>query len=173
MNIKFVTLKHIMCRHNENTNSGNTFKLTFIAVALILSLLLMNNSGLAQASGPSQGSKDTKSQKCELGLLPTPACQSVSNRGQANSGNEKDASRTEDGGQMNDIGKSATETDNGGTATGTNNANSAINQNQQSTQLCASGNVKALPHSTIICNNNADLGQANNGNIEPSQTANQ
>ena len=48
---------------------------------------------------------------------------------------------------------------NGGSAStdsspgGLNTANSTINQNQQSTQLCATGNIKALPHSTIICNN--------------------
>jgi hypothetical protein len=59
-----------------------------------------------------------------------------------------------------------------GVGTGSSNtANSAINQNQQSTQLCATGNVKALPHSTIICNNNADLDQANSGNISTNQTA--
>ena len=75
----------------------------------------------------------------------------------------------------NSAGPNMNASDNGvgteGSTASSNSANSAINQNQQSTQLCATGNVKALPHSTIICNNTADLGQANNGNISTDQTA--
>lgn len=162
-----------MCRYNENINSVNTFILAFIAVSSVLTVLLMDNSGFAQASGSIQGSKDPKSEKCALGLLPAPACQNAPNRGHEKNENEKDTSRGEDAGQMNDIEGSGTQTEDEGTPTEINTANSAITQNQQSTQLCASGNVKALPHSTIICNNDADLGQENNGNIESSQTANQ
>ncbi|WP_458720768.1 hypothetical protein [Candidatus Nitrosocosmicus sp. R] len=138
----------------------------FIASALILTPLIVSNGALAQ---PSNFNKLSKVEKCASGDLPSSACKKVSERSQANNG-DIDAGQT-GGGTGPNLGGSGNGVGTGSSTGGSNSANSAINQNQQSTQLCATGNVKALPHSTIICNNSADLGQVNNGNISTDQTA--
>ncbi len=137
----------------------------FIASALIFAPLVMNNSAFAQPFSFNKISQESKAAKCASGALPSPACKNVANLGQANNG-----------------GISTGQTAGGGTATGgsgngtgatggSNTANSAISQSQQATQSCASGNLKLLPHSSISCNDTANLGQANNGGISTGQTA--
>ena len=149
-----------------NLNKGYTVVLFFVASAFIITSLIVSNSAIAQ---PSNSNKLSKVEKCASGDLPPSACKKVSQHSQTNSGGI-DAGQT-----GSDAGTNMDGSDNGvgtGSSTGgSNSANSAINQNQQSTQLCATGNVKALPHSTIICNNNADLAQSNNGNISTDQKA--
>ena len=156
----------MMSNHIKNYNKLYTVISFFIAGALILTPLIVSNVVFAQ---PSNSNKLSKVEKCASGDLPPSACTKVSERSQANSG-DIDAGQTGrgTGTNMNGSGNGA---GTGSSTSGSNSANSAINQNQQSTQLCATGNVKALPHSTIICNNNADLSQANNGNISTNQTA--
>jgi hypothetical protein len=155
-----------MRNHIKNHNKLYIVISLFIASALILTPLIVSNGVFAQ---PSNSNKLSKVEKCASGALPHSACKKVSERSQANNGNI-DAGQTggSAGTNMNGSGNGA---GTGSSTSGSNSANSAINQNQQSTQLCATGNVKALPHSTIICNNNADLDQANNGNISTNQTA--
>ena len=149
-----------MSNHIKNHNKLYTVISFFIASALILTPLIVSNDVLAQ---PSNFNKLSKVEKCASGDLPPSACKKVSERSQANSG-DIDAGQT-GGGTGTNMDGSGNGAGTGSSTSGSNSANSAINQNQQSTQLCATGNVKALPHSTIICNNNADLDQANNGNI--------
>jgi hypothetical protein len=154
---------------NDSKNHNKLYLVIsfFIASALIFTSLIVSNGALAQ---PSNSNKLSKVKKCASGDLPPSASKKASDRSQTNSGRI-------DSGQSGN-GSARTNMDgNGGSAStdsstrGLNTANSTINQNQQSTQLCATGNVKALPHSTIICNNNADLDQANSGNISSDQTA--
>ena len=156
-----------MHNHVKNYNKIYTVVLFFIASTLIFATLVVNNGAIAQ---PSNFNKLSKAEKCAARDLPPSACKKFPDQSQANNGG-LGASQT---GNISGPNKDAS--DNGvgteGSTAGSNSANSAINQNQQSTQLCATGNVKALPHSTIICNNTADLGQANNGNISTDQTAN-
>ncbi|WP_458742915.1 hypothetical protein [Candidatus Nitrosocosmicus sp. T] len=156
-----------MSNHSKNHNKLYLVISFFIASALIFTSLIASNGALAQ---PSNSNKLSKVEKCASGDLPPSACKKASDRSQTNSGGI-------DPGQAGN-GSARTNMDgNGGRAStdsspgGLNTANSTINQNQQSTQLCATGNIKALPHSTIICNNNADLDQANNGDISTDQTA--
>ena len=155
-----------MSNHIKNHNKLYTVVSFFIASALILTPLIVSNDAPAQ---PSNLNKLSKVEKCASGDLPPSACKKVSERSQANSG-DIDTGQT-GGGTGTNVGGSGNGVGTGSSTGGSNSANSAINQNQQSTQLCATGNVKALPHSTIICNNNADLDQANNGNINTDQTA--
>jgi hypothetical protein len=155
-----------MSNHIKNHNKLYTVISFFIASALILTPLIVSNDALAQ---PSNFNKLSKVEKCASGDLPPSICKKVSERSQANIG-DIDTDQT-GGGTGTNIGGSGNGVGTGSSTGGSNSANSAINQNQQSTQLCATGNVKALPHSTIICNNNADLDQANNGNISTDQTA--
>jgi hypothetical protein len=154
---------------NDSKNHNKLYLVIsfFIASALIFTSLIVSNGALAQ---PSNSNKLSKVKKCASGDLPPSASKKASDRSQTNSGRI-------DSGQSGN-GSARTNMDgNGGSAStdsstrGLNTANSTINQNQQSTQLCATGNIKALPHSTIICNNNADLGQANDGDISTDQTA--
>jgi hypothetical protein len=156
-----------MSNHSKKHNKLYLVISFFIASALILTSLIVSNGALAQ---PSNSNKLSKVEKCALGDLPSSACKKASDRSQTNSGGI-------DSGQAGS-GSARTNMDgNGGSAStdsstgGLNTADSTINQNQQSTQLCATGNIKVLPHSTIICNNNADLDQANNGDISTDQTA--
>ena len=155
-----------MSNHIMNHNKMYTVVLFFIASALIFTSLIVSNGVFAQ---PSNSNKLSKVEKCASGALPHSACKKVSQRSQADSGGI-DPGQTGDsaGTNMNGSGNGA---GTGSSTSGLNSANSAINQNQQSTQLCTTGNVKALPHSTIICNNSADLDQANNGNISTNQRA--
>lgn len=139
----------------------------FIASALILTPVILSNGALAQ---PSNSNKLSKVEKCASGDLPPSACKKVSQPSPANNGGVDTGQTGGDGAGTNMDGSGNGAGTNSSTG-GSNSANSAINQNQQSTQLCATGNVKALPHSIIICNNNADLGQANSGNISSDQTA--
>ena len=149
-----------------NLNKGYTVVLFFVASAFIFTSLIVSNSAIAQ---PSNSNKLSKVEKCASGDLPPSACKKVSQHSQTNSGGI-DAGQTGSDAETNMDG-SGNGVGTGSSTGGSNSANSAINQNQQSTQLCATGNVKALPHSTIICNNNADLDQANNGNISTNQRA--
>ena len=155
-----------MRNHIKNHNKLYIVISLFIASALILTPLIVNNGVFAQ---PSNSNKLSKVEKCASGDLPPSACKKVSERSQANSGSIDAGQTGSDAGTNMDGSGNGVGT--GSSTGGSNSANSAINQNQQSTQLCATGNVKALPHSTIICNNNADLGQSNNGNISTDQTA--
>jgi hypothetical protein len=139
----------------------------FITSALILTSLIVSNGALAQ---PSNSNKISKVEKCASGDLPPSACKKASDRSQTNSGGI-DSGQTGGDGAGTNMDESGNGVGTDGSTDGSNSANSTINQNQQSTQLCATGNVKALPHSTIICNNNADLDQANSGNIGSDQTA--
>jgi len=166
MNIKFDSNNNMMSNHIMNHNKMYTVVLFFIASALILTPLIVSNGALAQ---PSNSNKLSKVEKCASGDLPSSACKKVSERSQANSG-DIDLGQT-GGGTGTNMDGSGNGVGTGSSTGGSNSANSAINQNQQSTQLCATGNVKALPHSTIICNNNADLGQSNSGNTSTDQTA--
>jgi hypothetical protein len=155
-----------MHNHIQNHNKINTVVLLFIAGTLIFTSMLVSNGALAQ---PSNSNKLSKVEKCASGDLPPPACKKVSDPGQANSGGIG-ANQTAGGTRTNNVDGSGNDSGTESSAAGSNSANSAINQDQQSTQLCATGNVKALPHSTIICNNNADLDQTNSGNISTEQT---
>ena len=137
----------------------------FIAIALIFTSLIVSDDAFAQ---PSHFNKFSKVEKCNSGNLPPSACKKISDQSQANSGGI-DAGQTGSGTTSN-TGGSGNSVGTENSTAGSNSANSAINQNQQSTQLCATGDIKALPHSTIICNNNADLSQANNGDISTDQT---
>ena len=157
----------VMSNHIKNHNKLYIVVSFFIAIALILTPLIVSNSALAQ---PANSNKLSKVEKCASGDLPPSACKKVSEPSQANSAGKKPSQTGGDGAGTNMDG-SGNGIGTGSSTGGSNSANSAINQNQQSTQLCATGNVKALPHSTIICNNNADLSQANNGNISTNQTA--
>ena len=156
-----------MHNHMKKYNPMYTVVLFFIVSTLIFTTLVVSNGALAQ---PSNFNKLSKADKCAARDLPPSACKKYPDQSQANNGG-MGASQT-----GNSAGPNKDANDNGvgteGSTAGSNSANSAINQNQQSTQLCATGNVKALPHSTIICNNTADLGQANNGNISTDQTTN-
>jgi hypothetical protein len=155
-----------MSTHIMNLNKRYTVLLFFVASAFIFTCLILSNSAIAQ---PSNSNKLSKVEKCASGDLPPSACKKVSERSQTNSGGIDAGQTGSDAGTNMDGSGNGVST--GSSTGGSNSANSAINQNQQSTQLCATGNVKALPHSTIICNNNADLGQSNNGNISTDQTA--
>ena len=155
-----------MNNHVKKHNKIYTVVSFFIASILIFATLVVGNGAHAQ---PSNFNKLSKAEKCTARDLPPSACKKVSDQSQANSGGI-DASQTGSRAGPN-VGASDNGVGREGSTAGSNSANSAINQNQQSTQLCATGNVKALPHSTIICNNTADLGQANNGNISTDQTA--
>jgi hypothetical protein len=166
MIIKFDPIMIVMSNPIKNHDKLYTVISFFIASALILTPLIVSNGALAQ---PSNFNKLSKVEKCASGDLPHSACKKVSQRSQANNG-DIDAGQT-GGGTGTNLGGSGNGVGTGSSTGGSNSANSAINQNQQSTQLCATGNVKALPHSTIICNNSADLGQANNGNISTDQAA--
>ena len=156
-----------MSNHIKNHNKLYIVISFFIASALILTPLIVSNGALAQ---PSNSNKLSKVEKCVSGDLPPSACKKVSEPSTANSGGIN-PSQTGGGGVGTNMNGSGTGAGTDSSTGGSNTANSTINQNQQSTQLCATGNVKALPHSTIICNNNADLGQANNGDISTDQTA--
>ena len=151
--------------HVKNYNKIYTVVLFFIASTLFFAALASNGA----TAQPSNFNKLSKAEKCAARDLPTSACKKFPDQSQANNGGMA-ASQT-----RNSAGPNMNASDNGvgteGSTASSNSANSAINQNQQSTQLCATGNVKALPHSTIICNNNADLAQSNNGNISTDQTA--
>jgi hypothetical protein len=157
----------MMSNHSKNHNQLCLVISFFITSALILTPIIVSNGALAQ---PSNSNKLSKVEKCASGDLPPSACKKVSERSQTNSSGI-------DSGQVDNDSARTNMDGNGGSAStdsstrGLNTANSTINQNQQSTQLCATGNIKALPHSTIICNNNADLGQANDGDISTDQTA--
>jgi hypothetical protein len=155
-----------MCNHIKNHNKMYIVVSFFIASSLIFTSLIVSNGALAQ---PSNSNKLSKVEKCASGSLPPSACKKVYERSQADSGGI-DPGQT-GGGTGTNMNGSGNGAGTGSSTSGSNSANSAINQNQQSTQLCATGNVKALPHSTIICNNSADLDQANNGNISTNQTA--
>ncbi|MDQ4073701.1 MAG: hypothetical protein M3162_05275 [Thermoproteota archaeon] len=126
---------------------------------MILAPLVIINSAFAQ---PFSSNKESKAEKCASGALPAPACKNVDNRGQSNDGGTGTGQTAGGGGS----GTGAT-----GATGGSNTANPAISQSQQSTQLCASGNIKVLPHSSITCTNTANLGQSNNGSISTGQTA--
>ena len=146
--------------HIKNHNELYTVVIFFIASALLLTSLIVSNDAIAQ---PSNGNKLTKDEKCASGDLPPSACKKVSDRNQVNSGGAGIIA-----GQTGGAGDGAgTES----SPVGSNTANSAINQNQQSTQSCATGNVKVLPHSTFTCTNTANQDQANNGSISTNQTA--
>ncbi len=144
----------------------------FMASALILAPLVMSNGVVAQPFYIDKISKESKAEKCATGALPAPACKNVANRGQGNDGGISNG-QADDGG----IGGGpataggANGTGEAGASSGSNTANPAISQNQQSTQSCASGNIKLLPHSSLTCSNTANLGQANNGGISTGQTA--
>jgi hypothetical protein len=149
----------------KNKNSCSLLSIC-IASALVFLPLVMDNSAFAQPFSFNKISQESKAAKCTLGTLPTPACKNFDNQGQANTG-----------------GISTGQTAGGGTATGgngtgvagatggSNTANSAISQGQQSTQSCASGSLKLLPHSSLSCSNTANQGQANTGGISTGQTA--
>jgi hypothetical protein len=141
----------------------------FITSVLIFTSLIVINGTLAQPSNSNKMPKESKVEKCASGDLPPSACKKVSEGSHANNGSI-DTGQTA-GGVGTNMNGSGNGLGTGSSTGGSNSANSAINLNQQSTQLCATGNVKALPHSTIICNNNADLDQTNNGNISTDQTA--
>lgn len=157
-----------MHNHIKNHNKINTIVLLlFITSTLIFTSMVVSDGAIAQ---PSHSNILSKVEKCASGDLPPSACKKVSDHNQANSGSIG----------ANPTGGGGTGTNNGdgsgngagteSSTAGSNSANSAINQDQQSTQLCATGNVKALPHSTIICNNSADLDQNNSGNTSTDQT---
>ena len=149
-----------MNNHTKNHYKLYTVVIFFIASALLLTSLIVSNGAIAQ---PSNGNKLTKAEKCVSGDLPPSACKKVSDRNQVNSGGAGIiAGQT--GGADDGAGTE-------GSTVSSNTANSAINQNQQSTQSCATGNVKVLPHSTFTCTNTANQDQANNGSISTNQTA--
>ncbi len=149
-----------------NVNNNKIFALLsiFIAGALIFAPVAMSNSASAQPFSFNKISKESKAAKCASGALPDPACKKVANTGQANNGGISTGQTAGGGGTG--TGGSGNGTGAAGVMGGSNTANSAISQSQQSTQSCVSGYVKLLPHSSISCNNTANLGQANNGSIQ-------
>ena len=156
-----------MHNHIKNNNKINTVVLLFITSTLIFTSMVVMNGAIAQ---PYNSNKLSKVEKCTSGDLPPSACKKVSDHNPANSGG-MGANPTGNGGGTGTNNRNGSGNGEGTESStgGSNSANSAINQDQQSTQLCATGNVKALPHSTIICNNNADLDQNNSGNISTDQ----
>lgn len=157
-----------MHNHIKNHSKINTVVLLlFITSTLIFTSMVVSNGAIAQ---PSDFNKLSKVEKCASGDLPPSACKKVSNHNQENSGGigTNPTGEGSTGTNDRDVGGNAAGTES--STDGSNSANSAINQDQQSTQLCATGNVKALPHSTIICNNSADLDQNNSGNTSTDQT---
>jgi hypothetical protein len=146
-----------------------TFLSIFMASALIFAPLVLSTGVFAQPFSIIKISKETKSEKCNLGTLPAAACKNLANRGQGNNGGISNG-QAASGGSATSGG--ANGTGEAGASGGLNNAaNPAISQNQQSTQSCASGNIKLLPHSSLTCSNTANLGQTNNGSISTGQTA--
>lgn len=141
----------------------------FIASALILTSLIVSNGVFAQPSNFNKISKESKVEKCASGDLPPTACKKVYDRSQANNGGI-DSGQTGGGAGL-DIDGSGNGAGSESSTGGSNTANSAINQNQQSTQLCVTGNIKVLPHSYLICNNTADLDQTNTGDTSTNETA--
>jgi hypothetical protein len=157
----------LLMNFHINVNNKKTYALfsIFITSALIFVSLVISSSAFAQPFSFNKISQESKAAKCASGALPAPACKNVANLGQANNGGIGT-------GQTSGGGTSAGGSGNGTVATGgSNTANSAISQSQQAAQSCASGSLKLLPHSSISCNNTANLGQANNGGIGTGQTS--
>lgn len=154
-----------MSNHINRYAKANTVVLLLVTGTLIFTFLVVSDNTLAQ---PSNFNKLTKFEKCESGDLPPSACKKASDGSQGNSGvintGQTGGNTAANTGGSGNGAETESPTDD------SNIANSAINQNQESTQICATGNVKVLPHSTIICNNNADLDQANNGDTNTDQT---
>ncbi|MGN6346184.1 MAG: hypothetical protein ACTHME_00620 [Candidatus Nitrosocosmicus sp.] len=146
-------------------NNKKTYSIwsIFIASALFSALLVMDNSALAQPFFYNKISQESKAAKCASESLPTPACKKFDNPGQTNTGGIT-TGQTAGGGNGSGTGTV-------GATGGSNTANSAISQGQQSTQSCASGSVKLLPHSSLSCSNTANQGQTNTGGITTGQTA--
>jgi hypothetical protein len=142
----------------------------FIASTLIFTLLAtISNSAFAQPFSFTNISQESKAEKCASHTLPITACKNVANLGQANSGNISTGQTAGAGGTAT-TGGSSNGTGVAGATGGSNTANSAISQGQQNAQSCASGSLKLLPHSSMTCNNTANLGQANSGGVTTGQT---
>ncbi len=158
--------------HVKVTNKKTwTFLSIFMASALIFVSLVISNSVFAQPYSINKISKESKDEKCASGALPPPACKNFANRGQGNNGGGISTGQSAGGSGSSSNGGDgrgpATAVGSNGTGeagahSGSNTANPAISQNQQSSQSCASGNIKLLPHSSLTCNNTANLGQTNN-----------
>jgi hypothetical protein len=156
MNIKF-DFNIIMMRNQiKNPNKLRLVISFFIATVLIFTSLIVSNCAIAQ---PSNFNKQSKAEKCASGDLPPPACKKISEQNQASGS-----------GPGTNMDGSGDVTGTGSFTTGSNLATSAINQDQQSTQSCATGNIKVLPHSSFTCTNTANQNQANNGSVSTDQT---
>src|SRR5690242_4251403 len=145
----------------------------FIVSALVSALIVLDNSAFAQPFSFNKISQESKAAKCASGTLPTPACKNFDNQGQVNTGGIT-TGQTAGGGTATTGGNGSSSNSNtgtGGATGGSNTANSAISQGQQSTQSCASGTLKLLPHSSLSCTNTANQGQVNTGSITTGQTA--
>jgi hypothetical protein len=154
-----------------NINNKKTCSLLpiFIASVLVSAHLVMDNNAFAQPFFFNKISQESKAAKCYSESLPTPACKKFANQGQTNTGGITTGQTA--GGGAGTIGGNGSGTGTIGATGGSNTANSAISQGQQSTQSCASGSVKLLPHSSLSCSNTANQGQTNTGGITTGQTA--
>jgi hypothetical protein len=156
MNIKFDFNIVIMSNQTKNPNKFCLIVSFFIATVFIFTSLIINNDALAQQSN---FNKQSKAEKCASGDLPPPACKKISAQNQASgSGPGTNMDRTDVVGT-----ESST--------TGSNLATSDIILDQESTQSCATGYIKVLPHSSFSCTNTANQDQANNGSVSTNQTA--
>ena len=156
----------------NNKKTTCSLLLIFIASALIFTPLVISNSASAQPFSFNKISQESKAEKCASHTLPISACKNVANLGQSNSGGITTGQTAGGGGGGTDTtGGSGNGTGLAGATGGSNTANSAISQGQQNAQSCASGNLKLLPHSSMTCNNTANLGQSNSGGITTGQTA--
>jgi hypothetical protein len=156
---------------NINNKKRYTVVSVFIAIALVSALIVLDNSTFAQPFSFNKISQESKAAKCSSGTLPKPACKNFDNQGQVNTGGITTGQTAGGGTSATGGNGSSSTTSTGGATGGSNTANSAISQGQQSTQSCASGTLKLLPHSSLSCTNTANQGQVNTGGITTGQTA--